>query len=143
MILIVIDAEGVRGVFPGTFTASLACTALQLVANELDVQRIRYISSRQTHPSTPHTSSPNPQSPFSPTPSDSTPTEPIPGLGWRMLALIGITKVDEEEYIRRLKAKRERHLSRIRELEALEATRLASESESNSKKVDKSESGNS
>ena len=35
----------------------------------------------------------------------------------RALRFIGITKVADEEYIRRLKAKREIHLTRIRELE--------------------------
>ena len=35
----------------------------------------------------------------------------------RALRFIGITKVDDEEYIRRLKAKREIHLTRIKELE--------------------------
>ena len=36
----------------------------------------------------------------------------------RALSLIGITRVDDAEYLKRLKAKREMHLKRIRELEA-------------------------
>lgn len=35
----------------------------------------------------------------------------------RALSLIGITRVDDTEYLRRLKAKREIHRGRIRELE--------------------------
>lgn len=35
-----------------------------------------------------------------------------------MLSILGITKLDDEEYLRRLKAKRDKHLARIRELES-------------------------
>ena len=41
-----------------------------------------------------------------------------PSFGERMLSILGITKLEDEEYLRRLKAKRDKHLARIRELES-------------------------
>ena len=130
--------------FPGAFTASLACTALQLVVNEFDVRRVRYVSSRSSRPATstsvPSTSQTrhstddptNSESLFvagsgadglQATGTDVSASEPEsgPSFGERMLAFIGITRVDDEEYLRRLKARRERYLTRIRELEEVKA----------------------
>ncbi|KAL5489847.1 hypothetical protein ACEPAI_4679 [Sanghuangporus weigelae] len=110
--------RGPRGVLPGAFTASLACTALQLLVNELDVQRVRYVSrsSRSGSSSTfaPVLSVSEAQNAQNATSSDANRSS----FGDRVLAFLGITKVDGIEYLRRLKAKRDAHLARIRELEA-------------------------
>ncbi|KAL5529676.1 hypothetical protein ACEPAG_5661 [Sanghuangporus baumii] len=109
--------RGPRGVLPGAFTASLACTALQLLVNELDVQRVRYVS-RLSRPESSSTSASGfsvseAQNAQSATSTDANRSS----FGERVLAFLGITKVDDTEYIRRLKAKRDAHLARIRELE--------------------------
>ncbi|EJD02385.1 uncharacterized protein FOMMEDRAFT_147370 [Fomitiporia mediterranea MF3/22] len=118
--------KGPKGIIPGMVTASLACSTLQLIVNELDVRRIRYVSSRTSRSSSITTlnadgvnvsDSTTAESGNTPTDSDSQ-----PGMGERLLRLIGITKVDDTEYLRRLKAKREKYLERIRELEEAEQT---------------------
>ncbi|OCB86784.1 hypothetical protein A7U60_g6246 [Sanghuangporus baumii] len=94
------------------FTASLACTALQLLVNELDVQRVRYVSHSGRSSTSAYVLSASESQ--NATSADAN----RPSFGERVLTFIGITKVDDTEYLRRLKAKRDAHLARIRELEA-------------------------
>ncbi|KAL5532688.1 hypothetical protein ACEPAF_4462 [Sanghuangporus sanghuang] len=104
--------KGPRGILPGAFTSSLACTALQLLVNELDVQRVRYVShSGRSSTSASVLSASESQNATSAETNQ-------PSFGERVLTFIGITKVEDTEYLRRLKAKRDAHLVRIRELEA-------------------------
>ncbi|THG99445.1 hypothetical protein EW145_g7265 [Phellinidium pouzarii] len=115
--------RGLMAIPSGAFTAALACTTLQILVNELDVQRIRFVSARQgsASPSVASDISANSDSPSTSLETASTgaaeQSEQAPSFGQRLLGFIGITKVSEEEYLRRLKARREMHLARIRELE--------------------------
>ncbi|KAL5511181.1 hypothetical protein ACEPAH_4396 [Sanghuangporus vaninii] len=104
--------RGSRGVLPGAFTASLACTTLQLLVNELDVQRVRYVSHSDRSSTSASVLSASESQNATSTDANQR------SFGERVLAFLGITKVDDTEYLRRLKAKRDKHLARIRELEA-------------------------
>lgn len=122
----------------GVLTAALACSAIQLISNELRVQRVKFIAARQQATamsplptdlskaslSTPASASDllsKPDTRFPETPSasgyDSSYSE-TQSYFERALSLIGISRVDDAEYLRRLKAKREAHLTRMRALEA-------------------------
>lgn len=123
---------------------ALSCALIQVAVNEARVQRIRFISKSTPAHSTTHGT--HVLETVHAPPSElhahalardasalphkhSTDQSPIlvegiegpeaPSFGERLLALIGITKVSDDEYLRRLKAKREIHLQRIRELESI------------------------
>ena len=136
--------DGPKGILSGTITLALSCALIQVAVNEARVQRIRFVSkSTPAHATThgthilesvhvppselhahalardanalPHKRSTD----RSPSLVEGAEGSETSSFGERLLALIGITKVSDEEYLRRLKAKREIHLQRIRELEAL------------------------
>ena len=151
--LLTIDGDysgGPVGAPAGAITASLMCTLLQFAVNEAAVFRVRYVSKRLQQSSEPiPVSSEGPTSPIhaenvlttppssttirSPTPA--LPHEPIssypssnpPGrstpLSERLLALIGVKKMSDEEYLERLRKRRDGYLKRIEELEEQERRR--------------------
>ncbi|KAH8116887.1 hypothetical protein DFH11DRAFT_1137345 [Phellopilus nigrolimitatus] len=150
--------RGLSGVPSGALTAALACTALQFLVNEASVQRIRFVSAFQPQlappasslPASPvsnalHDSAPASANPTIPpstagewTSTEGAGTAPsgtkveetsAPSFGQRVLGLLGLTKLSDEDYVRHLKAKRDKHLARINELEESEAGKRATEAE--------------
>ncbi|KAF9789915.1 hypothetical protein BJ322DRAFT_1044848 [Thelephora terrestris] len=92
---------GYRRALPGAVTSALFCATLQLIGNELGVQRVKYISRRQT-------------------PNQTTPAaEGSPSESWTQLLFrsIGFQRVAQDEYLSRLKRERDAYLVRIAELE--------------------------
>lgn len=92
---------GYRRAFPGAVTSALLCATLQLVGNEFGVQRVKYISRRQT---------PNQTTPT----IESVPSESLTQLLFRS---IGFQRVAQDEYLSRLKRERAAYQIRIAELE--------------------------
>lgn len=108
---------GPKAVLPGAITVGVIATLLQLGYNEIGVQRLKYIS-RQ------HTAEPEPRSVVvASTPAtyqeapETTLIEDPRSWKARILSLMGVRKMSEEEYLKRLKLQREHHLVRIKELE--------------------------
>ncbi|KAI0797594.1 hypothetical protein C8Q75DRAFT_9599 [Abortiporus biennis] len=99
--------RGPRGILPGMVTASIVCTLLQLGYNEIGVARIRYVS-RQLQASSQK---------LQIQPNSNEPLEPPKSISDRVAGWLGISKVSDEEYLRRLKRQRENYLVRIAELE--------------------------
>ncbi|KAJ8472715.1 hypothetical protein ONZ45_g16553 [Pleurotus djamor] len=93
--------SGPRSVLPGAVTGAIICTLLQYTFNEVRVQRLKYLLRPQ----------------FIATNSPSAPEVETPFFD-RILANIGMERIPDEKYLRMLKDRREKHLSRIRELEA-------------------------
>jgi len=92
---------GYRRALPGAVTSALFCATLQLVGNEFSVQRVKYISRRQT-------------------PSQTAPaveTVPSESLMQLLFRSIGFQRVARDEYLSRLKRERDAYLVRIAELE--------------------------
>ena len=89
---------------------SVFCTLGQVLYNELGVQRLKFISRRYTIPSQP------------PTPSTvsglAEPSMPKKPLLDRMIHVIGINKLSDEEYLAQMREKRAAYLQRIGKLEA-------------------------
>ena len=98
-------AGGVRGVAPGFAIGAIGSTLLQLMSNELRVQRLKFVSRRLRAPSIPT--------------SQMSADPPEPKVPWttRFLGYLGIRKLSDEEYLARLMADRDKHLARIAELE--------------------------
>lgn len=142
---------GVVGIPAGAITATLMCTLIQLVVNEARIFRVRYVSRRMQPPAqatiVPSTSSssspenilsspPSGSIPRNPTPSlphESSPTHPAPpsdssSLSERILGLIGVKKMSDEEYLERLKKRRDGYLERIEEIEKQERQRREEDS---------------
>lgn len=142
---------GVVGIPAGAITATLMCTLIQLVVNEASIFRVRYVSRRLQPPAeatiVPSTSSssssenilsspPSGSIPRNPTPSlphESSPTHPAPpsessSLSERILGLIGVNKMSDEEYLERLKKRRDGYLERIDEIERQERQRREEDS---------------
>lgn len=92
---------GYRRALPGAITSALFCATLQLVGNEFSVQRVKYVSRRQT---------PNQAAPTAKT---------LPSESWTQLLFrsIGFQRVAQDEYLSRLKRERDAYLVRIAELE--------------------------
>ena len=92
---------GYRRALPGAVTSALFCATLQLIGNEFSVQRVKYVSRRQT---------PNRIAPM---------TENLPSESWTQLLFrsIGFQRVAQDEYLSRLKRERDAYLVRIAELE--------------------------
>ncbi|GLB34659.1 hypothetical protein LshimejAT787_0202240 [Lyophyllum shimeji] len=96
--------SGRKAVVPGALTVGALCTLLQLAYNEAGVIRLRYISGLNE--------------PARATSS----TSPSKSLGERFLGLFGVRQVTDEQYLVKLKATRDAHLTRIAELEQQLAT---------------------
>lgn len=142
---------GIVGIPAGAITATLMCTLIQLVVNEASIFRVRYVSRRLQPPAeatiVPSTSSssspenilsspPSGSIPRNPTPSlphESSPTHSAPpsessSLSERILGLIGVKKMSDEEYLERLRKRRDGYLERIEEIERQEQQRREEDS---------------
>jgi hypothetical protein len=98
---------GTRGTFTGMVFGSVFCTLGQVLYNEMGVQRLKYISRSYPTPSQP------------PTPSTvSEPSVPKKPLLDRVIHVIGINKLSDEEYLAQMREKRAAYLLRIEKLEA-------------------------
>ena len=100
---------GTRGTLTGMMFGSVFCTLGQVLCNEIGVQRIKFISRRYHIPSQP------------PTPTVSglaEPPMPKRPLLDRMIHVIGINKLSDEEYLTKMRKERAAYLRRIAELEA-------------------------
>ncbi|KAF9645296.1 hypothetical protein BDM02DRAFT_3120436 [Thelephora ganbajun] len=93
--------SGYRRALPGAVTSALFCATLQLIGNELGVQRVKYVSGRQISNQTAQA-------------VDNSPSE-----SWTQLLFrsIGFQRVAQDEYLSRLKRERDAYLARIAELE--------------------------
>ncbi|KAF9469369.1 hypothetical protein BDZ94DRAFT_1182175 [Collybia nuda] len=113
--------SGPKAILPGALTAGAICTLLQMAYNELGVTRLKYISRL------------NKEDPISKidVPSIST---PIPQGGAKsfsekVLTLVGLQPISDDEHLAKMKIKRETYLKRIAELEAqLEVERAKEDS---------------
>ena len=92
---------GYRRALPGAVTSALFCATIQLIGNEFSVQRVKYVSRRQT---------PKQTIPIAETP---------PSESWTQLLFrsIGFQRVAQDEYLSRLKRERDAYLVRIVKLE--------------------------
>jgi hypothetical protein len=103
---------GRRAVMPGALTIGAVCTLLQLGYNEFGILRLRYLSNLNGPLSVPKESNP----PVSKSSSE------------RLMSFLGMKPVTDEEYIQKLKIKRDGYLKQIAELEQ----KLAAENEKSS-----------
>ncbi|PSR83092.1 hypothetical protein PHLCEN_2v5896 [Hermanssonia centrifuga] len=91
--------RGRRGIIPGAVTASVACSVLQLAYNELGVMRVKYVSQRLEAENMP------------------APLEPKTPLSQHVLKLFGMHQLSDEDYLEKLKHRREIALRQIAEIE--------------------------
>ncbi|KAJ1301113.1 hypothetical protein OPQ81_003528 [Rhizoctonia solani] len=116
---------GARAIVPGALTASLACALVQVVANELVVQRIRYVAGTPTAavlPLTksvssdlalPATTSSTPQTApitavlHQPVEDKQTPKSTLQRIVDTLSYVVPLTKLDDKEYLARLERKRD------------------------------------
>ncbi|EKM55194.1 uncharacterized protein PHACADRAFT_195221 [Phanerochaete carnosa HHB-10118-sp] len=101
--------RGPAGIVPGVVTASLLCSLLQLGYNELGVMRIKYVSRKLEEAHKP---------PASATEIVTLPPEPSKPTLQRVFEWMGMPKISDEEYLKKLYAKRADVLRRIAEIEA-------------------------
>lgn len=105
----VLPLGGTRGTFTGTMFGSVFCTLGQVFYNEMGVQRLKFISRRYPIPSQP------------PTPSTvselAEPSVLKKPLLDRIIHVIGINKLSDEEYLAQMREKRAAYLRRIEKLE--------------------------
>ncbi|KIL69998.1 hypothetical protein M378DRAFT_98260 [Amanita muscaria Koide BX008] len=104
--------SGPAAALPGALTVGAACIGLQYAFNEASIARLRY-ASRQ--------SSKDEEASLTDTrlPLDHNIAllEPPSSFGDKVLGLLGVRKMDEVEYLEKMKKTRDRHLERIAELE--------------------------
>ena len=111
---------GAAGIPAGVLTAGLACVIAQLAVNQGNIERVKYISSRfppSTRTSPEETSLASSQSQTFRGQVSETHAAGKDLLD-HALSLFGVTRLNDEEYLRKLKWQRERALKRISELEA-------------------------
>ncbi|KAJ7172309.1 hypothetical protein C8R46DRAFT_143689 [Mycena filopes] len=100
---------GRRTIAPAAITAGIACVLLQAAYNELRIQRIKYVGKLSQQPKA---------VPIPPPPNTG------PPLTTRILGALGVKPLSDEELLLRLRRQREKHLTRIQQLEEeLEAER--------------------
>ncbi|KAI0320118.1 hypothetical protein OF83DRAFT_665481 [Amylostereum chailletii] len=95
--------RGPRGILSGSLIGALGCAILQFSFNEVEVQRVKYVSRRLRAASTPS--------------EPTTPPEPQEPLGRRILGMLGMNHLSDQEYLETMKREREVYLRRIAELE--------------------------
>ncbi|KAG9090521.1 signal transducing kinase of the PAK [Ceratobasidium sp. 370] len=98
--------RGARGIVPGATTAALACTLLQYLANELAVQRIRYVANTLAPALIAPTPQPTPVT-ITPPPAPSTPKPLSQKIVDTISYVIPLTQLDDNEYLQRLEHKRD------------------------------------
>lgn len=120
--------RGPKGAVPGMSTGLIACSLIQMLYNEAGVARVKYVTRRLQNPQDAPPMLPAAQELSEA--SDHVPAQPVFG---RILSMLGFHRMSNEEYLERLKEKRDRYLLRIAELEqeAERQTELPSTSSSN------------
>ncbi|ETW85974.1 hypothetical protein HETIRDRAFT_100471 [Heterobasidion irregulare TC 32-1] len=98
--------HGSRGGLSGLAMGAVGCTLLQYSANELGIQRVKFVS-RRLGIATPG------QQPV----GSSEPTRP---LGQRIAGLLGFKSLSDEQFIAQMKQDRDTYMKRIAELEKLQ-----------------------
>jgi len=103
--------RGPKGAVPGMNTGMIACSLIQLLYNEAGVARVKYVmktmqASRDTPLPPAVQEIPNASHSDSPRPAFE-----------RILSMLGFHRMSNEEYLERLKEKRDGYLRRIAELE--------------------------
>lgn len=113
---------------PGLSTGGFVCALLQLVYNEVQVARVKYVSKHLTDSQVVHAPTPQDARPVAPPPL---PREPQKPLSERILTTLGFQRLPDDTYLEKLKRSRDEHLRRITELEReVEAERHSKESSS-------------
>ena len=100
---------GTRGTFTGMVFGSVFCTLGQALYNEMGVQRLKFISRRYHTPSQPPTPSTVSEA------ADSAPKKPLLD---RVIHVMGINRLSDEEYLAQMRERRAAYLLRIEKLEA-------------------------
>ncbi|KAF9558001.1 hypothetical protein CPC08DRAFT_667974 [Agrocybe pediades] len=93
--------SGGQGVIPGMLVAGTACTILQYGYNEMSIARLKYLSKQREDISLPTVEQTGPSKPWSE----------------RLLALVGVRVLSDEEYLEKMKKKRDAYLLQIADLE--------------------------
>lgn len=110
--------DGYRGALPGFVLGAVGCTMAQLLVNELEVTRLKFVSRKLKASSSSST----------PTlaPIQVEPTEPqnVPPFLDRIASLFGLQRISNEEYLMKLKKERDVALTRIAVLENDERERM-------------------
>jgi len=107
--------SGRRAIVPGITTGAFVCGLLQLIFNEVGVTRIKYLSQPKPESSMGKSSS-TPQ-------LSQPPSEPVIPFVERIMISLGLHKLSDEEYLKRLKQTRDGYLQQIKKLEDLEKER--------------------
>ncbi|KAI0691039.1 hypothetical protein BC835DRAFT_1279928, partial [Cytidiella melzeri] len=113
--------RGSKGIIPGATTAGLVCTLLQLIYNESTVLRVKYVSQKlaETRPSPVYTPGPaHTSSPTATVADVSNHREPPKAFSERFFDFLGMPKMSDEEFLEKLRVKRDSYMRRIVELEA-------------------------
>lgn len=95
-------------------TGGFVCTLLQLAFNEMSIARIKYVSRRVQVAQPGMTGNSIEQSQPPPTPLEEERPKPLVE---RILLTLGFKPISDEEYLEKLKFKRDFYLRRIAELE--------------------------
>ena len=104
---------GPAAVLPGALTVGAVCIGLQYAFNEAGIARLKYASrqlSKDEEASLTDTRLPTDH-------NIPLPHEPPSSFTDKVLGLFGVRKMDEVEYLEKMKKKRDRHLQRIAELD--------------------------
>jgi hypothetical protein len=101
---------GTRGTSTGMIFGSVFCTLGQVLYNEMGVQRLKFISRR--YPIRSQLATPSTVSGLA---EPSVPKKPLLD---RMIHVIGVNKLSDEEYVAQMREKRAAYLQRIEKLEA-------------------------
>lgn len=117
LIVMGVHAGGPAGVVPGAVTATIICSLLQLGYNELGVMRVRYVSRKLQEAQGEQAPPPV----LAPTQAVTLPPQPAKPMMQRIMEFMGMPEVSDEEYLRKLRHKREDILRRIAEIEAEQA----------------------
>ncbi|KZT09650.1 uncharacterized protein LAESUDRAFT_646500, partial [Laetiporus sulphureus 93-53] len=105
--------RGRTGIVPGITTGGIVCAIIQFAFNEVGVARVKYISKKLRAQQEPTRA---------PIASSSSPSGSVDASPWtarldRLLTLFGFTRMSDEEYVTKLKAKRASYLEQIADLE--------------------------
>ena len=108
MILIFLLA-GPGAILSGALTAATVCVTLQYAYNEAGIARLRYISRQNAKDASSSIDAEQPPQTLI--------SNPPASFMDRVMHLVGVRKMADEEYLESMKKTRNRHLQRIAELE--------------------------
>ncbi|KLO13510.1 hypothetical protein SCHPADRAFT_358050 [Schizopora paradoxa] len=123
--------RGAAGMPAGAITAGIACSLVQVIVNEANIQRVKYASSLPGAIITPSRQDGSTES--HPTHQSVSEAKPKKSFLDHALRMIGVSRATDEEYLQKLKVQRERLLRRIDELEKEESETFSEDSISEDK----------